>query len=726
MAADDSLAGAAPEVWAGIECTVNRVGDRTFDQVAWSGHDRRIGDLDRLAALGVAAVRYPLLWERVVAGAEGPDWEWSRTRLDRLAALGVRPIATLLHHGSGPRSTSLVDPGFPEKLAQFAQAAAEQHPWVLEWTPVNEPLTTARFSALYGHWYPHARDVRLFVRAVLNQCRGIGLAMAQIRRINPRARLVHTEDCGRTQATAHLQYQADYENERRLLGLDLLCGRVQPQHPLWPHLLACGVTEAELSWFAEHPCPPDVVGMNYYVTSDRFLDHRLENYPAACQGGNGHDRYADVEAVRVAGVQIAGHASIIDELWQRYRRPIAVTEVHLGCTREQQLRWLAEAWQAALDRRDAGCDVRAVTAWAALGTHSWDRLVTSDDGSYEPGLFDVRSRPPRPTALATAVGALAQGREIDHPTAAGSGWWRSPARVLYPAGVRLPHPSTEGAPVLVLGAGTLGRALARAAGGRGLSCLLAGRREVDLTDGQAVGALLDSQRPWAVINAAGYVNVDRAEHEPERCWRDNVLGPITVATECRRRNLRFITISSDLVFDGRHDRPYLESDSPAPICVYGSSKAEAEARVRELDDTALIVRTAAFFDPWEDRNFVAGALEALGQPRALRAAGDLVVSPTYVPELADALLDLAIDGERGIWHLCNEGALSWAALARWAAVAAGLDPALVHAVPAAELELVAPRPAFSALASERGAFLRPLGQALDAFVTERRKLERAA
>jgi dTDP-4-dehydrorhamnose reductase len=86
-------------------------------------------------------------------------------------------------------------------LAAFARAVAERYPWVEDYTPVNEPLTTARFCGLYGHWYPHARDVRLFARALLNQCRAVALAMRAIRLVNPRARLVQTEDLGRVHST---------------------------------------------------------------------------------------------------------------------------------------------------------------------------------------------------------------------------------------------------------------------------------------------------------------------------------------------------------------------------------------------------------------------------------------------------------------------------------------------------------------------------------------------
>lgn len=147
------------QLWGGPECTVNRTANRYGDQCRLSGHDSRIDDLDLFADLGLAAVRYPVLWERVAPdGLDAPDWTWSDARLDRLRALGIRPIVGLVHHGSGPRSTDLLDDGFAGQLGRYASMVAERYPWVEDWTPVNEPLTTARFSALYGHWYPHARD----------------------------------------------------------------------------------------------------------------------------------------------------------------------------------------------------------------------------------------------------------------------------------------------------------------------------------------------------------------------------------------------------------------------------------------------------------------------------------------------------------------------------------------------------------------------------------------
>jgi dTDP-4-dehydrorhamnose reductase len=387
-------------MWAGIECTVNRVGDRTFDQLARSGHDRRDGDLGLIASLGVTAVRYPVLWERTAPDSlAAADWQWSDARLVELRELGIPVIAGLVHHGSGPAHTNLVDPEFPRKLARYAGAVAARYPWLVSYTPINEPLTTARFAGLYGHWYPHGREDRVFVRCLLTQCQATVLAMQAIREVTPRARLVFTEDLGLTRSTPMLRYQAEFENVRRWLSLDLVCGRVDARHPLRGWLVAAGAAADELDWFRANPCPPDLIGCNYYVTSERYLDHQLDSWPADSHGGNQRHCYADVAAVRACG--LVGIEPLLHEVHDRFALPIAITEAHLGCTREQQLRWLA--------------DVHAGATRASL--------VTRDDGSYEPGVFDVRGPTPRPTALAQLVRELAAGQSPTHPALQGVGWW---------------------------------------------------------------------------------------------------------------------------------------------------------------------------------------------------------------------------------------------------------------------------------------------------------------
>jgi dTDP-4-dehydrorhamnose reductase len=719
------------ELWAGVECSVNRVHDSYFDQLERSGHARRIEDLELFAGLGVHALRYPILWERTAPdGVERACWSWADERLERLRELGLRPIVGLVHHGSGPRDTSLVDPDFPEKLAAFARAVAARFPWVEDYTPVNEPLTTARFSGLYGHWYPHGRDDLTFARAQLTQCRATVLAMRAIREINPSARLIQTEDLGKTFSTRTLAYQAEFENERRWLTYDLLTGRVTPTHAMWTYLRRVGIGEAELDWFTVNTCPPDILGINHYLTSERFLDERSNRYPASTHGGNGRHAYADVEAVRVCAEGIAGPRALMKEAWERYGLPLAITEAHLGCTREEQLRWLKEVWDGAQSLRQEGADMRAVTAWSLLGSYDWHNLLTRDEGHYEPGVYDLRAPRPRLTALAHMLRELALRSEHEHPVLDSPGWWRRLDRLCYPPVARRTQSVAAtvqgvsmkgggGRSLLITGAtGTLGKALARICERRGLSYRLLTRQEMDIADPQSINTVLDQYNPWAVINAAGYVRVDDAERESELCHRENALGPELLAAACARRQASLLTFSSDLVFDGAKRSPYVESDAPSPLNVYGQSKAEAERRVLEALPNALIIRTSAFFGPWDKYNFVTLALSSLSEERIFTAAEDTVISPTYVPDLVHASLDLLIDNESGIWHLANSGEITWAELAERAAALAGLDASLVDARPNHTLALPAPRPAYSVLGSQRGALLPPLEDALSRYLRE--------
>ena len=95
-------------------------------------------------------------------------------------------------------------------------------------------------------------------------------------------------------------YQANFENERRWLTYDLLCGKVDQQHFFWNYFISMGIDIRDLEFFLENPCPPDIIGFNYYVTSERYLDENIENYHCSTHGGNDKHKYADVEAVRVS------------------------------------------------------------------------------------------------------------------------------------------------------------------------------------------------------------------------------------------------------------------------------------------------------------------------------------------------------------------------------------------------------------------------------------------
>ncbi len=422
----DTEASGAIEVWGGAEYTCNRVQDCYFDQMNLSGHARRESDLGLFAELGIQALRCGLLWER---HALDPSWRWSDAYMHAVENAGLRPIVGLVHHGSGPSHTNLLDREFAPKLAAYAGEVAARYPSIAAYTPVNEPNTTARFACQYGVWYPHHLSRESYLRALLHQTEAVVLSMRAIRAVRSDAQLVQTDDFGRSWSTPELASVSELLNERRWLAFDLLCGAVDRQHPLYSYLRESGIGEREILWFRDNPCPPDVIGVNYYVTSDRFLDHRRQLYPASCHSAEGP--FADIEAVRVRPEGIGGFESILNEAGKRYGLPVAVTEVHLGDRVEEQIRWAAEAWTAARNAQQSGIRCLALTFWALLGSYFWSGLVTADNGDYEPGVFDLSSGVPSPTALAEIVRQCAGGTLLQHPALAQSGWWRRPCRIQY-------------------------------------------------------------------------------------------------------------------------------------------------------------------------------------------------------------------------------------------------------------------------------------------------------
>ncbi len=420
----------AVEIWGGMECTINRVHEEYFDQYAWSGHRTRLSeDVASIASLGIKTLRTALHWEYFEATQ---DWTFFDQTMEELKRKDIVPVVGLLHHGSGPRQTDLLDSDFPGKLAAYALQVAERYPSVVQYTPVNEPNTTSRFACLYGHWYPHHRSMESYIRALVNQIKATVLSMQAIRTVQPLAELVYTEDGGGIFSTPAMEAFRIAREHRRWLGTDLLCGLVTAGHPLFPLLLKSGFSADEILWFSENTCPPGVIGLNYYLTSDRFLDDRVELYPASFHGGDsGSDPLVDIEAVRVRPEGIRGIEAVLREAWDRYRIPVAITEVHLGGESDDQLRWLSEVYAQAQAAARSGVDVRAVTIWALFGSWNWTTLCTRDVSFYEAGVFALVHGSPEPTPLAEFVRHLAAGSPYAHPALMQTAWWNKPSRIVY-------------------------------------------------------------------------------------------------------------------------------------------------------------------------------------------------------------------------------------------------------------------------------------------------------
>lgn len=711
-----------PELWGGIECTINRVQDKFLDQLESSGHYNRPDDVSRLISTGIKKIRYPLLWEKHQPRIDDViDWRWSTGQLQQFQRNNVEVIAGLVHHGSGPAFTNLLDDQFPCLLAAYADKVIHQFPFLNYFTPVNEPLTTARLSGLYGLWYPHDANDRSFLKMLLNQLKGVVLSMLAIRRVNPAAKLVQTEDLGKTYSTNLLRYQAEFENNRRWLTYDLLCGKVNKDHPLWNYLLRNGINESEIRFFEENVCVPDIFGYNHYLTSERYIDERLELYPEHTHGSNGIHVYADVEAVRIELKEKTGLAVLLSEAWERYRKPLAVTEVHLHCHREEQLRWFRHVWSTCKKLAEEGVRLEAVTAWAMLGSYGWNRLLTSPGGEYEPGVFDVRSGTPRPTAIAHYLTNLA--KEAHHPVSNSNGWWHRPTRFLHKPSLLQNRVDLkfglDSAPLLIIGKnGRLGNAFARMCRERFIDFRLVGRDECNIGDPASIEQVLKRYRPWAIVNGAGFVHLDEAEFQPQKCFSENTKAAYNLAVATAKSNTKLLTFSTDLVFDGKKHTPYTEENTPNPTNTYGLSKARAEQEVLDTNPDALIIRSGPFFGPWDEDNFANRISRSLINEENIAVAKDATVSPTYLPDMVHAVLDLIIDNEKGIWHMANQGELTWVDFANEIADRSGLDRQYIKPVLTDSFNFPAKRPLYTVLTSHRGIFLPSIEDALRRYVAD--------
>ena len=233
--------------------------------------------------------------------------------------------------------------------------------------------------------------------------------------------------------------------------------------------------------------------------------------------------------------------------------------------------------------------------------------------------------------------------------------------------------------------------------------------ELDITNNRDVRSLIEGRRPEVVFNCAAYNAVDGAESDPTTAFAVNANGMRYLGAACRSQATVLVHFSTNFVFSGEHDEPYIEADEPSPISVYGRSKLEGERFALESGAQVLVMRTAAVYGG--PRSFPKRILERARAGEPLRVVADQRVNPTYAKDLAAAAVRLAEEGAAGIVHAVAEGCCSWDDFARAAIVEAGVDAAVLS-VPTDAYPTPARRPKNGCLASTRIAPLRPWREAL--------------
>jgi dTDP-4-dehydrorhamnose reductase len=284
--------------------------------------------------------------------------------------------------------------------------------------------------------------------------------------------------------------------------------------------------------------------------------------------------------------------------------------------------------------------------------------------------------------------------------------------------------------VLVLGAsGQLGSDILRLWRDPGVELVPATRADADVTDREAVDALLARVRPDVTINTAAFHNLPACEQDPERCFRVNVAGGLHVARAAKAAGSAIVQFSTDYVFDGTKGAPYLETDARRALNVYGASKLATEDVVAQANPDWAVVRVSGLYglagSAGKGGNFVETMLRLARDGAPLRVVRDQVTAPTNTAEVAEALLPLVRAGMHGVYHLEPGAPCSWHEFAT--AIFTFLDRDVsVEPITAAEFGAPFARPAYSYLASTRVPHLRHWRDGLARYLREKGHLPEGA
>ncbi len=252
--------------------------------------------------------------------------------------------------------------------------------------------------------------------------------------------------------------------------------------------------------------------------------------------------------------------------------------------------------------------------------------------------------------------------------------------------------------VLVTGAaGLVGRTVTEHCAALGDEVFAFEHHLLDISNPSAVHAALQQTRPEVVINCAAWTDVDGCESDPAHAQRANAFGPELLASACRENDALLITISTDYIFDGTKQGFYTQRDQPNPVSIYGQSKLEGERRAQAAWARTIVIRSGYIFGQG-GTNFLSTLLPRAAHHERLKAISDMVGTPTYAPDLARRMRELAALDLPGIFHVVNRGdGASFATFARTALEIAGLTSTPLETVSLADLRRPAPRPRNSRL-----------------------------
>ena len=400
--------------WAtGIEDTFitapHAVTGRQLDEYELTGHyDRWRHDLGLMASLGVSAARYGVPWHRIQP--EKGRWEWQHADepLERLLEHGISPQVDLVHYGlPGWLERAYLDPDYPKHVAEYAARLAERFRGRIHWyTPLNEPRITAWYCGRLGWWPPHERSWKGFLRVLMAVAAGIQATVRALREVDSEIVAYHV-DATDLYVTTDPTLEAETQRRRDIvfLGLDLVSGRVDAQHPLFGWLQQTLGTDAGLQQLVDGATPPEVIGLNLYPMF-------TAKHVVRGKGGRLRIAMPYTEQGLIEAVARGYH--------RHYGVPMMLSEIATAGSEARRLRWLGRSVAAVRDLRAEGVPVTGYTWWPMFALVAWAwRQGRRPVESYlvQMGLWDLDTELNRiPTALVDAYrDVVAEGTSAAGP-----------------------------------------------------------------------------------------------------------------------------------------------------------------------------------------------------------------------------------------------------------------------------------------------------------------------
>jgi beta-glucosidase len=359
-------------VASGIECSAPTIArGRRQDELRKTGHwDRYAEDLALVAAWGIRYLRYGIPFHVVARHRDRFDWAWTDRALAAVRASGIEPIVDLMHFGVPGDLRGMGDPRLPQRFVAYAAAFAERYPWVRWYTPVNEPLVGATFSAALGWWNERASDDRSYVAAIDGVATCAAAGMAVIRERRPDAIFLQSDACESylPTSTAALGHAA-FLQERRFLGWDLAYGR-RPAEAVARWLVESGMAPSRLDWFEANGSDAGcIVGHDYYIGNEWMVEP------------DGRTRSATAD-------ERQGYAALARDYHGHFGLPFMLSETNIDG--EAAPRWLARTWNDALQLRLEGLPIRGYTWYGFVDHVDWDSCLRTDAGHANAcGLVDL-------------------------------------------------------------------------------------------------------------------------------------------------------------------------------------------------------------------------------------------------------------------------------------------------------------------------------------------------